>query len=210
LSAASANCWLSRSANASRVLKSSSLTEPGRRLSLSPSLALPLPAVEKALRTQGMRPERLLTTLEAAPGRVFRRLAGLPEDLAGPVGLVTCDGSGTILLRKPLPGFAIPRAAGACPLWPLYDVLSQPNTALQVPLIQSSRAQDRILSYALAEQVSPARFDRVAQVRGYMLLLPAAGGGGDAAPARQVGSTCRICPREGCPARREPSIVAKA
>jgi predicted transcriptional regulator len=37
-----------------------------------------------------------------------------------------------------------------------------------------------------------------------MLLLPVPSG---AAPAQPVGATCRICPVEGCRARREPSIL---
>jgi len=170
--------------------------------------ALPLPVVEAVLRKYGMRPEQILTALDAMPGNVLRRLASLPEDMVGPVGLVSCDTSGTILLRKPLPGFAIPRAAGACPLWPLYQVLGQPNLAVAAELVQSGRTEDRVQSFALAEQVVPPRFGMAAQMRAFMLLLPANPGGNTTA-ARQVGSTCRICPREGCVARREPSIVAK-
>jgi predicted transcriptional regulator len=26
-------------------------------------------------------------------------------------------------------------------------------------------------------------------------------------PARPVGTTCRVCPRDGCAARREPSVL---
>ncbi len=169
---------------------------------------LPLARLRAALDRHGLRPDLLLDALDAAPGCVFRRLATLPEEVAGPVGLVTCDASGTILTRKPLAGFAIPRAAGACPLWPLYAVLAQPTSAITAPLAQSSRAQDRVMSYALAEQVTPPCFDAPARFSAAMLLLPAPDDA-ETAPARQVGSTCRICPREGCPARREPSIVAK-
>ena len=39
-----------------------------------------------------------------------------------------------------------------------------------------------------------------------MLILPDAAGKGDVL----VGSTCRICARSACPARREPSILAEA
>jgi len=170
--------------------------------------ALPLAELRTAIERYDMKPDRMLAGLEVSGGCLFRRLATMPSEIVGPVGLVTCDGSGTVLMRKELPGFAMPRAAGACPLWPLYEVLLQPNKALSAILVQSSRAQDRIQSYTLAETLVPARFDLAAQIQVFMLLLPAGQAAGGAA-ARQVGSSCRICPREGCAARREPSIVAK-
>jgi predicted transcriptional regulator len=37
-----------------------------------------------------------------------------------------------------------------------------------------------------------------------MLILPDAGAG----VPLPIGSSCRICPRAACPARREPSILA--
>jgi predicted transcriptional regulator len=41
-----------------------------------------------------------------------------------------------------------------------------------------------------------------------MLILPAATGTPGEAPPLPVGSSCRICPRAACAARREPSILA--
>jgi predicted transcriptional regulator len=40
-----------------------------------------------------------------------------------------------------------------------------------------------------------------------MLVRPASHA---AAPATVVGSSCRICPRPDCPARREPTILTEA
>ena len=170
--------------------------------------ALPLEIMSHAIAEHGMRPDLMLPALGVAPGCVFRRLAALPDELTGPVGLVMCDSSGSILFRKPLSGFDIPRAAGACPLWPLYQALTQSHAPISARLIQNGAAQGAIQSYSLAEQQTQARFDLPAQLRAYMLLVPADQTGGDAA-TRHVGSTCRICPQEKCAARREPSIIAK-
>jgi len=40
-----------------------------------------------------------------------------------------------------------------------------------------------------------------------MLILPGAGG---SAATIQIGSSCRVCPRLDCAARREPSILSAA
>jgi predicted transcriptional regulator len=63
----------------------------------------------------------------------------------------------------------------------------------------------RFLTYAYAETRFPGGFDGPQVTEALMLVLPAQGPrtGGE----RIVGAACRICPRAGCVARREPSIV---
>ncbi|MGL6211454.1 MAG: helix-turn-helix domain-containing protein, partial [Paracoccaceae bacterium] len=129
---------------------------------------------------------------------VFRRIAMLP---GAAEGLVVCDGSGTLVFRKPVAGFALPRFGAACPLWPLFTALSRPMT----PVV--GRVQMGLLSFdikAWCQPRYPGGFGGVELREAAMLILPAVG---DGVP---VGSTCRICPRAGCPARREPSIMAEA
>ncbi len=58
----------------------------------------------------------------------MRRLAVLPS--LG-LGLVICDGSGTLTFRKSAPGFPLPRFGAACPLWPLYAALGRPQQPVE-------------------------------------------------------------------------------
>jgi len=164
---------------------------------------LPLATLSAALDDNGIDPAAIAAATRADMATVFRRLATAPEALVGPVGLVVCDGSGTLMLRKPVLGFAMPRSAGACALWPLYQVLAQPGAPLRLRLRQGDV---RVLALAVSDVVVPARFDRPAQCRPHMLLLPDPGRT-VAGPAREVGVTCQVCPLGDCEARREPSIL---
>ncbi len=170
--------------------------------------ALPMSVLQQAIDDHGLRPDRLLDQLDVGAGCLFRRLAGLPMDVFGPVGLVICDATGTLVYRKPLPGFDIPSAAGACALWPLYQALGTPAMPQHTMVVQSGRGHSPMQSYSMAEHLTKARFNQPASLRAYMLLLPAPPGI-DPTQARAVGTTCRVCPTEGCVARREPSILAK-
>ncbi len=156
----------------------------------------------------GLKPDLLLEALDVSPGCLFRRLASLPENVVGPVGLVGCDASGSLIYRKPLSSFSLPGSAGACPLWPLFQVLGQLNTPIRTVLVQAGRSQEQVQSYALAEQVSAVRFDEPTRIAAYMLFLPLAPEQRGSF-AREVGTTCRICARTECSARRERSIVSK-
>ena len=169
---------------------------------------LPLPMMREAIGRHGLYPDRLLPGLDTDPACLLRRLAVLPQDEVGPVGLVICDGSGTLIFRKPVPGFAIPQAAGACALWPLYQVLGQPHMPIRTRLQQSGRGVGDVLSFAVADQVAPAGFDTPPRWHGMMLLVPVSAEPSET-PPRTVGVTCRICTEDRCPARREPSIIAK-
>ena len=145
---------------------------------------------------------------------VMRRLANLPEDGAGDgVGLVSCDASGTLLLRRPLEGFALPRFGAACPRWPLFAALNRPMTPLRQTLRQSGRRGRLFRAYAIALPVQPADYNADPLFEAHMLIQPlpretgesAAPGAGD--PPREVGVSCRICPAVACTGRREPSIL---
>ena len=152
-------------------------------------------------------PERLAQLFGGDLPAVFRRIASLPESEVGLVGLVTCDASGALIHRRPFPRFAMPRDAGACALWPLFQVLGQPQVPVRVRLRQAGRGQETVLALAVAEQLAPATFERPALMRAHMLILPD-GSDRSEGEVRDVGVSCRICPLRDCPARREPSIVA--
>lgn len=137
---------------------------------------------------------------------VMRRMALMPGVQAG---LVICDASGTLLFRKPLDGFALPRYGAACPLWPLFAALARPMTPIAQRIEAAGRATRPFRTLSICETRLPMGFAGPALREAGMLIMP------DAVPARGdavlvLGSSCRICPREACPARREPSILAEA
>ncbi|MFN3844662.1 MAG: short-chain fatty acyl-CoA regulator family protein [Paracoccaceae bacterium] len=137
---------------------------------------------------------------------VMRRIALLPDSRAG---LVICDASGTLLFRKPVDGFALPRFGAACPLWPLFTALGHPMTPLAQRVETAGRAPRRFLTLAICETRLPQGFRGPELREAAMLILPD-DTPLDAAEPVPLGSSCRICPRRACPARREPSILAEA
>lgn len=177
--------------------------------------ALPLSAFLAALDTTGPDPAALAGRFGVPLPRVLRRLIGLPPDApVPPTGLVTCDASGTLIFRKPISGFALPRFGAACPLWPLYQALGRPGQPLRVPVEMAGRLPRRFVTYAICESVGPPRFDMPAPLEVTMLIMPAdevpSAPEGAAGPRPlPIGTSCRICSRRACPARREPSILAE-
>ena len=166
---------------------------------------LPMKDVLDAIGRVGLEPELLSDELSVDLPLLFRRLAFLPEVEVGPVGLVTCDGAGALVFRKPLPEFSMPPVAGACTLWPLYQVLAQPQAPVEALLRQVGRDAQTVRAFAVCEELRPAGFERPALRHAHMLILPVSGG--PKTVPRDVGVTCRICPLATCAARREPSII---
>ncbi len=169
--------------------------------------ALPLESFAEAVPRLNADPGRLAQHFGTDPGTVFRRLATLPEDrMPTRVGLVICDGSGTLTFRRPLPGFALPRFGAACALWPLYQALSQPTAQIRAVVEQPARPPQRFLTYALCQPLQGAGFGAPQVYESAMLILPDQMDTSER--AYPVGTSCRICPRGDCPARREPSILS--
>ncbi|WP_103334058.1 helix-turn-helix domain-containing protein [Pseudotabrizicola formosa] len=141
---------------------------------------------------------------------VMRRLALLPGSQAG---LVICDASGTLLFRKPVDGFALPRFGAACPLWPLFAALTRPMLPVLALVEPAGRSLRKFRTLSICEARLPQGFAGPVLREAAMLILPeevyrAADPGHGAVLA--IGSSCRICPRARCPARREPSVMAEA
>lgn len=168
--------------------------------------AMPLAEVRRLVAEQGVDPAALAGRFGTDLVSAFRRLATLPEDdLPSSVGLVTCDGSGTLTFRKPLEGFPLPRFGAACPLWPLYQALSRPMQPIRAELEQVGRVPQRFTAFAIGQPSHPEGFGGPQVTEAAMLILPLDGPA--TGPVQPVGTSCRICMREPCPARREPSIV---
>ncbi|PVA10522.1 transcriptional regulator [Pelagivirga sediminicola] len=175
----------------------------------SDASALPQAALLAAVARHGTAPLALAQDLDAPLPRVMRRLAAMPEDAVGPVGLISADASGAILSLKPLEGFAATRLAGACPLWPLFRAAALPQVPLRRRILQPDRGARPVLAIAACEVAGPAEFNMPPLLRSFMLLLPDAPDA-DGDEALPVGTVCRICPREVCAARREPSVLRAA
>lgn len=170
--------------------------------------AMPFAPFREALTELGLAPIELARHFDTDLPAVFRRLAAMPEGvLPSGCGLVICDASGSILFRKPVTGFAMPRHGESCPLWPLYLALSRPLVPIRRRVSQLGRTAAEFDCLAVAWPPRPPEFDADPAYRSIMLILPVPGG--DGTGTQPVGSSCRVCPRKSCPARREPSILGE-
>jgi hypothetical protein len=163
--------------------------------------ALPITQLAAAVQEHGPDPMLLAQHCRQPIGRVLRRMAAMPELRAG---LLVCDRSGTVIFRKSVDGFSVPRFGACCPLWPLFSVLGHPGLVVRDRLEQLGRGHSEFDCIATSEVQSAPGYNMQPLVQSVMLILPAQG---PAAQKLDVGSTCRVCPREHCPARREPSIL---
>lgn len=169
------------------------------------ALQIPLAEVAPIIQSQGVDPSALARRFDVPLPVVLRRLGVLPVDVLGQeAGLVVCDASGSILFRKPVAGFALPRFGASCPLWPIYTALQRPDVPLRRNVVQQGRSALGFECLAVAWNHVPSSFDRDPLYHAVMLILPRR----EVPPqAQPVGSSCRICPRQTCEARREPSIL---
>lgn len=173
---------------------------------------MPLDRFRQAARGLSYDPSALAARFGVDLAAVFRRLAALPvEAPTEGIGLVMCDGSGTLTFRKPVEGFDLPRFGAACPLWPLYQALTRPMVPVRQVVELGGRSARRFLTYAVCTPSQPAGFDGPTVLEAAMLVLPQSlVPVPETEPAAPVGTSCRICPRDACPARREPSIMSAA
>nr|MDJ0825743.1 helix-turn-helix domain-containing protein [Rhodobacter sp.] len=155
------------------------VTEAGRDLAAvylaryrADALKMPLGEFQAAAAALAYDPAALADRFGADLAAVLRRLATLPEDGAGRIGLVVCDGSGALTFRKPVEGFPLPRFGAACPLWPLYQALSRPMTPVRALVEMSGRARERFLTYAISQPAGAAGFDTPTVFEATMLMLP--------------------------------------
>ena len=163
--------------------------------------AVSLPQMRAALEQYGPDPAAIAQALDQPAPRILRRMAALPELGAG---LVVCDRSGTVIFRKSVEGFIVPRHSACCPLWPLFGVLGHPGVILRDSIAQLGRGPAPFTAFAGAESMSTQGYNTAPLVQAVMLLIPATEGSDT---PREVGSTCRICAHTSCGARREPSIM---
>lgn len=164
---------------------------------------LPMAGFLAGVAALGPDPFALAARFGCGPIVAMRRLAAMPDLSAG---LVLCDASGTFTFRKPAAGFPLPRFGAACPLWPLYAALGHPLQPVEavVEMVGQGGGRHQVMAWATVQRPLGPRGPEL-RLAG-MLILPAGAraGSGDLA----IGSSCRVCPRPECPARREPSILS--
>ncbi|MFV0385772.1 short-chain fatty acyl-CoA regulator family protein [Paracoccus sp. (in: a-proteobacteria)] len=165
-----------------------------------------LPDAALAGAAAGGDPLRISARLDAPLDLVMRRLAALRPAGFETAGLLVCDGSGALTLRRPAPGFPLPRPGDACPLWPLFQALAAPQTAISARVRTPQGDEFVTLSYATRSQ--PQGIDGPVLTRAQMLIQPAETAAVTGGPLINIGPSCRICPRSDCAARREPSILS--
>jgi len=178
-----------------------SLAQAQVRQARADAAVMPEAAFLAALAESGPDPLVLADRFGASPLGAMRRLAGVSALQAG---LVACDASGTLTFRKPATGFPLPRFGAACPLWPLYAALGRPMQVFEarVQIAGQSDRRHRVIAWAETRHPQGLRGPELREAA--MLILPDESAG----PGVRIGSSCRVCARGDCPARREPSILA--
>lgn len=168
---------------------------------------LPLDLFTQAAQLERYDAVRLARRLDQPLDVIFRRLASLPEGEDHPVmGLAVCDQAGVVLFQKPVMEFSLPRAAASCPLWPLYQALTQPGRPLRRRVALPGSGRTAFDCAAVASDHGPPSYDGAARVVSTMLVRPTSPGQGEEEPGR-VGPGCRVCPVSSCESRRQPSIL---
>ncbi len=156
-------------------------------------------------------PVALARRTGAALDQVMRRLAALPPEGGHPMmGLVICDSAGVVTAVQPFAGVDWPRTGGACPLWPVFQALGQPGRPIRARVELPGAHDLPLLIHAVAVPRIGPDYEAAVVHEATMLFRSAP----DPLPAgletRPVGIACRICPRAGCAARREPSFLASS
>lgn len=166
---------------------------------------MPRAEVEEVLREHGLDLPVIARRFRVPMTTVFRRISILSEDLLpDPVGLIMCDNSGTLMIRKTVEGFPVPRFSAACPKWPLFQALVRPLHPIRRAVTVTGREAKSFDCYAVAEAVQTVSFNEDPLYRASMLVVPTEAADEN---AKEVGSTCRVCPSVDCVGRREPSIL---
>lgn len=194
-------------------LRSSAAREIARRMLdvyAADAKAMPLNAFVEAVNRMGPDPIALARQFDVDLATVFRRLASLPDGvLPHEVGLVVCDASGSILFRKAIAGFALPRHGESCPLWPLFSALSRPLVPIRRRVWQLGRNASEFDCLAVAWPHEMGDFESDPVYRAIMLILPVPVSEKGGRAVSPVGASCRVCPSRDCTARREPSVLSE-
>lgn len=136
----------------------------------------------------------------------MHRAAFLPEGaLDVSYGLVVCDMAGSILVRKEVKGFNLPRYSAGCPKWPVFRALQTPGQPISQEVQFVAQNSENFACYAVATPQGVPKFNQPTTFSATMLIRPIEDSRSD---LRRVGAACRICSVSDCAARREASVLA--
>ena len=138
--------------------------------------------------------------------QLMRRLVCLPTETIGrEFGMVSMDVTGSILFRKQIDGFHMPRFGSACAYWPIFQALQMPMRLLEDVVIHTGREGGTFHTYSFCEAIQDS-IGHPPRLVAHMLFQPH-----DQNPEKstRVGTTCRVCAISACPSRREPSILGE-
>ncbi|WP_299690610.1 helix-turn-helix domain-containing protein [uncultured Tateyamaria sp.] len=160
-----------------------------------------------AVAQHGLDPIRIANACGVPVAQAMRRLALLQDQS---LGLIVADRSGSLIFRKAVSGFAIPRHGATCPLWPVFEAQARPGVAICTRVEMLGRGTALFDCYAIADVVGPATANVAPLTEATMLMVPVSADDRTTAPdPLPLGPSCRICPRRDCPGRREPSILSE-
>lgn len=166
--------------------------------------ALPLAEFLQAAHAVAFDPARIAARFNAPLDQILRRLAHLPADTDAPLmGLAICDAAGVVTFQKPILDFRLPRSGAACPLWPLYQSLSQPGRALRRVVRLPGQARTPFECFAIATPQGNVAYQGEPRIAATMLVRPAR----TTDTPDTVGPGCRVCTVSDCAARRHPSLL---
>ncbi|MGB0438736.1 MAG: short-chain fatty acyl-CoA regulator family protein [Paracoccaceae bacterium] len=177
--------------------------------------ALPRDVVVADLKRHGLDPFARARDWECPPDRAMRRIAALAGGAGlGDVALVRCDMSGALTYRQPTDDFPLPRFGAGCGRLPLYQALWTPFVPVAQRVTSATNTPTLHLAYAYGAPTQILQPGQPAILAATMLAVAQR----DPAQTRKephtgaapipIGVACRVCPREACPARREPSILS--
>jgi transcriptional regulator with XRE-family HTH domain len=200
-----------------KVIEAASLTAPDEiearrtlRRHAALARAMPLATFADEVAATAYDPLALSRRLGRPIADILLRLSHLPYDEGRPdFGMIECDASGGVLMRKDHSAMTLPKTNGACPLWPLYRAFSQPGQPIRA--LMETPAGTNLIAYAITVGDNvPAPFGMPPVLRAIMiftdhkLAMPSQRG---AAPIIPIGPHCSVCPRKTCASRRMPYIL---
>ena len=178
---------------------------------------MPLSTFLATAQKSSFSPDHLAAAFNTDLHAVFRRLATLKRaDIDAPsFGLVVVNAAGQPLFRRPLEGFSLPRFSSICALWPAFQALSTPSLPISEIIVLPNGRE--FLARAIALSTSPAQFGKSPTFSSAMLVTSlndahkfGMWSGGASLVSRKVGTSCRLCQKETCDARSEPTILPPA
>ncbi|MBV1865086.1 MAG: DUF2083 domain-containing protein [Rhodobacteraceae bacterium] len=168
---------------------------------------LPLDAFHRAISSTACDPLALAQHFNTPVINVLHRLAHLPASPDTPAfGLMECDMSGAILLRKEIPEFALPQYSSACPLWPIYRAFAAPGQPIRAVLEMPTGVQ--VTTFSIARTITSDRYDLPPLLRSTMIFTTDPRAALPTSPPILAGLHCSVCPRKHCAERRIDYILS--